>query len=193
MLVANGIVAGTWSAAFFVALPLAITQQRVGGDGGADIGTYGLLLTCYGVANLAANVAVGSAGVPSRPGATVFLGLSLTGSGILFIACALAAPLPAGWRLPLLALATAFSGIGGPLKDITIATVRQLSVASRDMAAAMRVHLLLAYAGTLAVMLATPSLCDRLGAVTVIALVGGVFLAVAAIGWAQPSVRESRS
>jgi MFS family permease len=191
MLAANGIVSGVWAAVFFVALPLAIAQEHIGAAGGAEIGTFGLVLTCYGMLNLAANIVVGSLGQPRRPAVSVFLGLALTGSGMALIAVACKLPLPSGWRLPVLAIATGISAIGGPLKDITIATVRQMRIASRDMAAAIRVQLLVSYLCTLVVMLATPPLCDRFGAVPVIAIGGGVYLLVAAFGWAKPKLRES--
>jgi hypothetical protein len=134
---------------------------------------------------------MGSSGHPQRPAATTFLGLLLTGLGMLLIAGACAAPLPQAWRLPVLALAAGLSAIGGPLKDITISTLRQMHIASQDMASAIRVQLLLSYLGGLVTMLATPLLCAWLGAVPVIAIGAMIYLAVGSIGWARPELRLS--
>jgi hypothetical protein len=112
---------------------------------------------------------------------------------MLLIAAACLAPLPQAWRLPALALAAGFSAIGGPLKDITITTLRQMRIASRDMAAAIRVQLVLSYLGGLIAMLTTPLLCARLGAAPVIALGSAIYLAVAFQGWTRPQLRIGRS
>jgi DHA3 family macrolide efflux protein-like MFS transporter len=192
MLIANAIVSGVWTATFFLVLPLAISQRHFGGRDGAEIGIYGLVLAIYGVFNLVANIVVGSLGYPRRPAAMAYLGLVLTGAGIVSIAWACAADLPQAWRLPALMLATGFSAIGGPLKDITVATLRQTRIASRDMAAAVRVQLLLSYFCTLVAMLATPLLSEGLGTAPVLALGGGIYLLVAALGWVRPEIRATR-
>jgi MFS family permease len=185
MLVANAVVSGVWSTVFFFVLPLAISQLHLGDEAGAGIGTYGLVLACYGLVNLGSNIAVGSLGHPRQPAARAFLGLALTGAGILLIAFACAADLPRAWRLPALMLAAGVSAIGGPLKDITVATWQQTHIASRDMAAAIRLQLLLAYLCTLIAMLVTPLLSQKFGAVPAMVCGGTIYLLAAALGWAM--------
>jgi MFS family permease len=192
-LIGNAVVSGVWTTVFFFVLPLAISQLQLGEPAGGGIGTYGLVLASYGLVNLASNIVVGSLGHPRKPAAMAFLGFVLSGSGILVIAWACTAELPPAWRMPALMLATGFSAIGGPLKDITVATWRQMHIPSRDMAAAVRLQLLLGYLCTLIAMLVAPLLSQKLGAIPVMICGGAIYLVVAALGWAKPEIRAIRA
>jgi DHA3 family macrolide efflux protein-like MFS transporter len=90
--------------------------------------------------------------------------------------------LPQGARAPALAAAAAVSGIGGPLKDIPFATMRQMLIPLPDIAAAMRAYLIMSYSGVLAAMLIAPAACALLGPAPVILVCGVVYFLVAAIG-----------
>ncbi|MFI4995423.1 MAG: MFS transporter [Hyphomicrobiales bacterium] len=180
---------GVWYAIFFLVLPLAISRGGFAASGGAELGAYGLIIACYGISNLAANLVVGSRPLSERPGRLVFTGVLVTGIGIALMALACGAPLPPAWRLPALAAAACLSGFGGPLQDITLATLRQTLIAPEEIAAATRVLLAAASAGVLLAMLAAPALVGLLGAVPVMALGGAIYVLCAAAAWLRPALR----
>jgi hypothetical protein len=104
-----------------------------------------------------------------------------------------AAPLPQGLRLWALAMASFVSGFGGPLQDITLATLRQTLIPANEIAAATRVMLFATSAGTLAAMLVAPLLVYALGPVTVMALGGLTYVGCATFGRLRRTVWASTS
>jgi DHA3 family macrolide efflux protein-like MFS transporter len=182
LLTVGGIVNGIWYAVFFLAVPLAI-GEHLDRPGAAGLAAYGVVFSCYGLSNLAANVVIGSRLLPARPAGLIFLGNFLIGAGIALmgVACLPVVPLP--WRLPAFTTAAAIAGFGGPLKDIPTATLRQLLIAPVDMAAAMRATLIVSSSGLLAAMALAPLACARLGSIGVMLFAAAVYCCVALAGW----------
>jgi MFS transporter, DHA3 family, macrolide efflux protein len=183
---------GVWYVVFFLVVPLAILSEHIAKPGGAALAAYGLVIASYGVSNLAANLVVGSLALPPRPARRVLAGVLITGSGIVLMAAMCAAPLPQGLRLWALAAASCVSGFGGPLQDITLATLRQTLIPAGEIAAATRVMLIATFAGTLIAMLAAPMLVETLGPVSIMAIGGAIYIACAAYGWLRSAVWASR-
>ncbi len=187
---ASGLMNGAWYALFFFALPLAIEQRGIHGPGGAGLGAYGLVISAYGSTNLAATLIFGSRLMPARPQFQMYGGSILTGLGMMLIAPALL--LPAQWVLPGLMASAALSAIGGPMKDIPMAVLRQTRLAPADMGAAMRALMAVNSAGTLAALLLAPSLTASVGVLPVIVGCGAVVVAVAVVAlglfadWSEP-------
>jgi hypothetical protein len=75
--------------------------------------------------------------------------------------------------------ASGLAAIGGPMSDITIATLRQTLLASADMAAAMRAYMVMNNLGLLVGMLMAPGLFHGVGVAAGVALCG---LAIALAG-----------
>jgi hypothetical protein len=173
---ATGLVNGAWNVLFFVALPLAIAQRGIHGPGGAGLGAYGLVISAYGLTNLASTLVFGSRLMPDRPQFQMFGGGILTGFGMMLMGPALL--LPTSGVLPALMASAALSAIGGPMKDIPMAVLRQTRVAPADMGAAMRAYIAATSAGTLAALLLVPSLIAAFGMLPVIIGCGGVVVAV---------------
>ena len=123
------VINGAWYAAMFLGVPLAIEHLGVRGPGGSGLGAYGLVISAYGCTNLLATLVVGNLTLPARPGLRMFSGNMTTGTGILLLGAAMALPMPPAARLPCLMAAAALAAIGGPMSDITIATLRQTLLA----------------------------------------------------------------
>ena len=195
VLLTAGLINGAWYAAFYLALPILIREMGVTGPGGSGMAAFGLVISAYGFTNLGATLALGSRAMPTRPQRQMFGGSLLMGIAILLLAAA--ARLPAGWVLPGLMAAAALGAVSGPMKDIPVAVLRQTRLDPADMGAAMRAYMAMASAGTLASMLAVPSLVAALGAPAVLALCASVFLVSGAAGlwrfagWVEPDVLEA--
>lgn len=182
---------GVWYAVFFLVVPLVILNERIAAPGGPALAAYGLVIACYGVSNLGANLIVGSLPLPRRPAQRVLAGVLTTGSGILLMAAVCAAPLPQNLRLPALAAASAISGFGGPLQDITLSTLRQTLIPPDAIAAATRVMLIATCIGTLIAMLVAPALIETLGPVAVMAFGGSAYIVCAALCRLRPTAWRS--
>lgn len=187
---ATGLVNGAWYALFFLAVPLAIDQRGIHGPGGSGLGAYGLVISAYGSTNLAATLVFGSRLMPARPQFQMFSGTVISGLGMVLTGAALL--LPAGWVLPGLMASAALSAIGGPMKDIPMAVLRQTRVAPADMGAAMRAYMSATSSGVLAALLLLPSLIAAAGVLTVIIGCGAVVIAVGVVAlvrfsdWSEP-------
>jgi hypothetical protein len=102
--------------------------------------------------------------------------------GISLVTFGLSAWLPARWMLPGLAAAAALGGIGGPMKDIPLAVLRQTRLAPTDMAAGMRAYMAVSSAGMLAAMLLTPGAIALTGVVPVVIACGLAYLGTTSVG-----------
>ena len=173
---------GAWYAAMFLGLPLAIAHLGVRGPGGSGLGAYGLVISAYGCTNLLATLVVGNLTLPMRPGLRIFSGNMIVGSGILLLGAAMALPLPPAARLPCFMVAAGLAAIGGPMSDITIATLRQTLLATADMAAAMRAYMVMTNFGVLLGMLAAPALFYSVGIAATVALCGAAILLTGTTG-----------
>ena len=178
VLATSGVVNGAWVAAFFLALPLMIARLHVGGDGG--LGAYGLVISAYGCTNLAATLVCGSRSLPPRPQFQMFGGTLIVGAGMVLLG--LADFLPTPLVVPGFAAAAAFAAIGGPMKDIPVAVLRQTRLHPLDVAAAMRATMAVNSAGTLLAMLLMPAAIAHAGTVPVTIGCGCVLLLIGAAG-----------
>lgn len=97
---------------------------------------------------------------------------------------------PASLQIWAFAASAAVSGFGGPLKDIPLATLRQMHIASGDIASAMRANLIVSSSGLLIAMLVAAPACAALGPVRVMLIGAGAYLTVALAGWARFSRSE---
>ena len=176
----GGLLNGAWYAAFYLALPLLITQHGVTGPGGSGIAAFGLVISAYGGANLAATLMIGSRTMPAQPQGQMFAGNLLMGLAILLLA--LAARLPAAWILPGLMASAALGAAGGPMKDIPMAVLRQTRLHHADMGAAMRAYMAVTNAGTLVAMLLIPRLIGAIGVLAVMIVCGVLYLVVGLSG-----------
>ena len=179
---ATFVINGAWYAVMFLGLPLAIEHFGVRGPGNSGLGAYGLVISAYGCTNLLATVVVGSRTLPVRPGMLMFSGTVTVGAGILLLGTVMALPVPPAARLPCLMAAAGTAGIGGPMSDITIATLRQTLLATADMAAAMRAYMAMTNLGVLAAMLMAPALFHNVGTAGTVALCGTAMLLTGVTG-----------
>lgn len=140
------------------------------------------MISAYGCSNLLATVVVGNRTLPVRPGRLMFSGSMTTGTGILLLGAMMALPVPPAARLPCLMAAAGMAGIGGPMSDITIATLRQTLLATADMAAAMRAYMVMTNLGVLAGMVMAPALFRNVGIAGTVALCGGAILLTGMMG-----------
>ena len=182
MLWVNMAINGAWFGAFFVGLPLIVQRSGVTplwGSGG--LAAYGQIMAAYGGANLISTLVVGSIGVAGMSGRMVFRGNFMLGGGIVLIGAA-GAFAPAGVQFPLMMLGAAISAVGGPMQDITVATMRQMQVPRRDMGATVRAYMLTNQTGSLLTMLAAPTAFDAIGVAPAVVVCGAVIIAVGLLG-----------
>ena len=176
MLAVTGMVNGTWYCAYFLGLPLLL------GRGGAGLAAYGTVISCYGATNLLSTLVVGNRGMSPRPARNIFAGNCIGGSGIVLLGLA-GLLAPPGWLLAALVGAAALGAIGGPLQDITVATLRQTALPRHDLPAAVRAFMVMNNGGALLALLAAPRVFDSIGVAPAVMLCGAITLGVAATGW----------
>jgi hypothetical protein len=86
----------------------------------------------------------------------------------------------------------ALSAIGGPMKDIPMAVLRQTRVGPSDMGAAMRAYISATSGGTLTALLLVPTLIKAFGVLAVIIGCGGAVVVVGLVAltlfsdWSEP-------
>lgn len=182
MLIVSGWINGAWFTAFFVALPLIIEQTGVTAPGGGGgLAAYGYIMMGYGGVNLLSTLITGSRGLRALTGRTIFWGNHLLALGIAIMALA-AILAPPDWRFAWLFLGSSIAAIGGPMHDITVATLRQIAVPGRDMGSAVRAFMMLNHFGALIAMMLAPSILDTIGlAATTLVCAVTIFI-VAAFG-----------
>jgi DHA3 family macrolide efflux protein-like MFS transporter len=174
LLATTGVLNGTWYAVYFLGLPLMIAHH------GSGLGAYGLVISAYGCTNLAATVFFGSRMLPARLQFQIFGGNLVAGAGLVLLG--LASLLPDAWPLPGLATAAALGAIGGPMKDIPLAVLRQTRLRPADMAAGMRAYMAATSTGTLLAMLLAPTAIALAGAVPIIIACGAIYIALGLLG-----------
>lgn len=184
----SGLFSGIWYSAFTLILPLMLMRYGVGGSNAAGLGAYGLILSAYGCTNLASTIVFGSRIMPSRPQFQMATGNFFVGAGLGLMG--LASLLPAGLQLPGYALAAALGAIGGPMKDIPMAVLRQTRLAPTDVGAGMRAYMAVMSAGTLVAMVAAPSLVHLAGNVSVMIAFGITYVGVGVIALITQAARS---
>ena len=166
---------GGWYAAYFLCAPLALSRA------GYSLASFGLLISAYGSTNLIATLVVGGMDVTRRPAWLMFGGNLFLGSGIVLLGVVVAFA-PRDLLLPLSCACAALSAIGGPMLDITTATLRQTSLPRGDLAAAVRAFMVMNALGLLVTLLAAPGIIDRIGVATAIGACGVAILAFGTFG-----------
>ncbi len=176
LLLRTGIINGTWYATYFLALPLLL------GAAGQGLPAYGLVISAYGVGNLAMTFVVGNRGKARRPARWIFGGNFVLGAGIIAMSLAGLA-MPARLLLPACIITAALAAFGGPMQDITAATLRQTELPHADLAAAVRAFMVMNQLGALIALLAAPRVFDAIGIAPAMLLCGAMIFVVAALGW----------
>jgi DHA3 family macrolide efflux protein-like MFS transporter len=156
-LFSSGVVNGVWMVSYFIGLPLMLVQGGVAGG----IGAFGLVISAYGLTNLASTLVVGNRPISRRPGRMIFGGNIVFGTGVLLLG--LAGLLPGTVMLAGLMGAAMVSAIGGPMHDITNATLRQTVLGAADIAAGARAFLVITQSGLLVGLLISPLLFREIG------------------------------
>ena len=174
VLATAGPIYGVWYAVLFLGVPLLLDHH------GSGLTSYGTVLSAYGCTNLAATLFYGGREVPDRPQFQMFGGTVLTGAGLGLMG--VAGWLPDPMFLPALAGAAALSAIGGPMRDIPLAVMRQTRLRPADVPAGMRAYMAASGAGLLVVMLLAPVAVTLGGTVAVILACGAVYLAIGVVG-----------
>ncbi|MBA8877051.1 MFS transporter [Phyllobacterium myrsinacearum] len=182
LLDSNAFIGGAWYVAFFLAVPLIISSQ-FDASLTTGFGLYGLVIAAFGVSNLIANLIVGNRPMPEHPARMILLGVCATGTGILLMALAVLVPMRPHWQLGAFVLASGLSGFGGPFKDVAFATLRQTLLPAADIAPATRTYIVTTHAGMLFGMLVAPMMSRSVSPSDLLLICGGIYLAVAVIGW----------
>ncbi len=166
---------GLWVAALYLALPLLIEQAGITGPGGTGLGAYGLVISAYGSTNLVATLVIGSRALPPHPGRMAFTGSVIVGLGTTALA------LGPSLGLGAMMAAAAFGAVGGPMKDIPVAVLRQTELPPGDIAGAMRAFMVASYSGVLVAMTIAPTAIGWTGPGRMVVLCGAGLVATA--GW----------
>ena len=158
-----GLLNAAWNTVYYLALPMLIITQGVSGPTGGGIGALALIISVYGGSNLISTLFFGNLGLPARPQLHIFGGCLVIGCGLLLLAPV--GYLPQDWRLPAYLAIAAATAVGGPMKDIPFAVLRQTCLAKEDVPAAMRAYLLVHSSGMVLGWLLIPSAVSLVGAV----------------------------
>ena len=162
---------------FYLALPLMLSNREAV-DGG--LGDYGLAISAHGCTNFAAAPVFGGWPLSARPQFQMFGGNVIVGAGMVVIG--LATWLPAAYVLPGFAVAAAFGAIGGPMKDIPTAVLRQTRLPRTDVASAIRVYMVANSAGILLAMRVMPQAITAFGERWVTIACGGLIIGLRLLG-----------
>ncbi|MDE2333039.1 MAG: MFS transporter [Rhodospirillales bacterium] len=148
LLFTAGLINGVWYGVYFVAIPLLLRHDK------APLSAYATVISAYGAANLAATLLIGSRPLSARPAAMIFGGNIVLGGFMALIGFAGMLPVAMhAWLIPLLA---ACSSIGGPMQDITFATMRQIVLDRHELAAAVRAYMVMNNLGMLVILMLAP-------------------------------------
>lgn len=163
----NGVTNGAWYIAYFIGLPLMLVDQ-----GASGVAAFGFVISAYGVTNLLTTLIVGNRPMSRRPARMIFGGNLVLGAGIVLLGVA-GMVLPPGWLMTGFISAALISAVGGPMQDITVATLRQRVLHPGDIAAGTRAFIMASQGGLLVALLASPVLFALLGVPGTV-LAGGV-------------------
>jgi len=120
----------------------------------------------------------------------MFGGNGLVGFGVVLMG--LTPLLPAAYRVPALAAAAALGAIGGPMKDIPLAVLRQTRIPHTDRSSAMRAYLVMNSAGMLVAMVTASALIGAIGVPGFVVACGLVMVSTGGFGivklrsWREP-------
>ncbi len=129
------IVANTaWFAAFIVGGALFASDVLRG-----DVGTYGALVSAYGVGNIASNLVFGSLSL-RRVTPFLFLGHAVVGFGFVLLSLAPTLPLALG--------AAALAAIGGPIGDLALLSVIQNELPRAQLGKVFSLRMCVEYGGS---------------------------------------------
>jgi hypothetical protein len=185
-----GLLNAAWNTVYYLALPMLIMRQDIKGPGGGGIGALGLIIAVYGGSNLLSTLTFGNRELPGQPQFQIFGGSLVIGGGLLLLAPV--SLLPHEWLLPAYMAVAAATAIGGPMKDIPFAVLRQTTLAPDDVPAAMRAYLIVHSAGMLIGWLLMPTAIALAGPTGVIIGCGAATFGVGMIGlflyteWTEP-------
>lgn len=148
-LVAGFIANGTWAIGFLLGMMLHLRET------GADpLTTYGLMVTAYGIGNVAANLLLASLG-PGRPALRLVGAKLVFGLGILL--------LPMATDRAWLMVIAGFAALNGPLGDLAMLHLLQTCFPPHRLAQVYRMQMCVEFAGMFAVYLAAPTLFGLFG------------------------------
>ena len=155
LLLTAGLINGVWYGVYFVAIPLLLRQDK------APLSAYATVISAYGAANLAGTLVIGSRPLSQRPAVMIFGGNVVLGGFMALIG--FAGMLSVAWHAWLLPFLAACSSIGGPMQDITFATMRQIVLERHELAAAVRAYIVMNNLGMLVILMLAPWAFDATG------------------------------
>jgi hypothetical protein len=167
-LLAGLIANGTWAIGYLLGMVLYLRETS-----DDPLTTYGLMMTAYGVGNVAANLVLASMG-PGRPA------LRLVGSKLVFGLGVLLMPLCHG-QVSLMAVA-GFAAINGPLGDLAMLHLLQTCFPPHRLAQVFRMQMCVAFAGMFLAYLMAPLLFAHIGLATTIMASGVATIVSGLIG-----------
>jgi MFS family permease len=173
----SGVINGAWYTAYFIGLPLMLVQAGIANG----VAAFGLVISAYGVTNLISNLIVGSRDVRHRPGRLIFGGNLFVGGGILVLGLS-GLLLPPAWLVAGCVAAALISAIGGPMQDITVATLRQTELPAADIPAAVRAFVVVSQLGSLVGLAASPLLFVAAGVPGTVLLCAAAMIATGVVG-----------
>lgn len=188
VLALNGPVMGTWTAAYFLGLPLMLGPGSAGPGG---VAAYGLVISAYGSTNLLGTLLIGSRPLPARPQRLIFAGVCVGGTGVVLLGAA-GLVLPTAWHLPAFCAAAALGALGGPMQDIPVAVLRQTELPPARIAAAVRLFMLASSLGLLVTLALAPTVFAALGVAPAMVLCGGLYIAAGLGGALLFGARSAR-
>ncbi len=155
LLLTAGLINGVWYGVYFVAIPLLLRRDK------APLSAYATVISAYGAANLAGTLVIGSRPLSRRPAVMIFGGNVVLGGFMALIG--FAGMLSVAWHAWLLPFLAACSSIGGPMQDITFATMRQIVLERHELAAAVRAYIVMNNLGMLVILMLAPWAFDATG------------------------------
>lgn len=173
LLYTGGLINGVWYGVYFVAIPLLLRQDH------APLSAYATVISAYGATNLAATLVIGSRPLSPRPAVMIFGGNIVLGGFMALIG--FAGLLPVSWHEWLIPILAACSAIGGPMQDITFATMRQIVLERHDLAAAVRAYMVVNNSGTLITLAIAPWAFLAMGVAATIAVASLLLTVVAGL------------
>lgn len=178
LILSNAAVNGPWMVSLMLGVALLVKTYDPALFGIRDLAAYGLVMSSYGLGDLAANLVVGSV-LLRRPLSSMYLGYVAMGGGFVLMALA-AWAMPAGLMLPAMMLAAVVAGTGGPLFFIPLITRTQTVFEGADIARVWRLRLAIMAGSQLLASLLATWLFDALGAAMTV-LGCGLFIFMAGV------------